>query len=171
MIQWKCPKSRAGGYRRTHGRGFHPSHRHRKAVEAAMKEPDAPTGQLPKRHLEILQHALGVDQYGRGQQYRNHYCAGGEDVADCAELVALGYMRSFQREYLPYFNCTVTDEGKAAMLRESSVAPKLTRSQRRYRYWLDVADAYGYTFGEWLKATGGQRPLPDFRADREGNGL
>lgn len=102
-----------------------------------MNTSDAPTGQLPKRHLEILQHALGVDQYGRGPRYRNHYCAGGKDVADCAELVALGYMRSFEREWLPYFNCTVTPEGIAAMLRESPAPPKLTRSQQRYRKWLD----------------------------------
>ncbi len=64
------------------------------------------------RQLEILQHALGVDEYGRGQMYRNHFCAGGSDEDICRELVALGYMRTFTRSYLPYYNCTVTDEGK-----------------------------------------------------------
>lgn len=119
---------------------------------------DAPTGQLPKRQLEILQHALGVDQYGRGQQYRNHYCAGGEDVADCAELVALGYMRSFQGgAMLPYYNCIVTDEGRAAMLRESPAPPKLTRSQKRYRKW--ISEDSGLKFGEWLKRKPRQYPF------------
>lgn len=121
-----------------------------------MSTPDAPSGQptLTPELLQILQHALGVDQYGRGQRYRNHFCAGGKDVANCAELVALGYMRSFQRSYLPYFNCTVTDDGVKVMLRESPSPPKLTRSQLRYRKWLDVADAYNCTFGEWLKMEG-----------------
>ena len=43
--------------------------------------------------LQILQHSLGVDQYGRGRQYRDHFAAGGEDVQICQELIALGYMR------------------------------------------------------------------------------
>ena len=34
---------------------------------------------MTKRQLEILQHSLGVDQYGRGPQFRNHYCAGSDD--------------------------------------------------------------------------------------------
>ena len=32
---------------------------------------------LTPRQLAILQHALGLDQYGHGTFYRNHYCAGG----------------------------------------------------------------------------------------------
>ena len=52
--------------------------------------------------LEILQHALGVDQYGRGEMYRNHFCAGGDDEATCRELVEMGYMATFTRSYLPY---------------------------------------------------------------------
>ena len=76
--------------------------------------------------------------------------AGGEDVADCAELVAMGYMRSFRSQWLPYFNCTVADKGKEAVRRESPVPPTLTRSQKRYLRFLD-ADS-GLSFGEWLKA-------------------
>lgn len=101
------------------------------------------------RLLEILQHALGVDQYGRGACTRNHFCAGGDDVADCAELVAIGFMRTFRRSYLPYFNCTVTDAGKAAMLAASPQPPKLTSAQQRYQRFLD-ADC-GESFREWLK--------------------
>lgn len=106
-------------------------------------------------HLEILQHALGVDQYGRGSQYRNHYVGGAED---CRSLVALGYMIERPASELtggdPLFH--VTEEGKHAVTMHSPPPPKLTRSQRRYRYWLDVGDACGLTFGEWLKATGGR---------------
>lgn len=113
---------------------------------------------LTARQLEILQHSLGVDQYGRGRMYRNHFCAGGGDVAICQELVALGYMNTFEREFLPDYNCTVTREGKSAMLAQSPKPPKLTRSQQRYRRYLH-ADA-GYSFREWLE-------LETYR-DREG---
>lgn len=101
------------------------------------------------RQLEILQHALGVDEFGQGKHYRNHFCAGGSDEVICRELVALGYMATFTRSYLPYYNCSVTDAGKAAMVAESPKPPKLTRGQIRYREFLD-ADT-GESFREWLK--------------------
>lgn len=104
---------------------------------------------MTSAQLQILQHSLGVDEYGQGEMNRNHFCAGGADETICRELVALGYMRQHETtEAFPYFNCSVTDEGKAAMLRESPKPPKLTRSQKRYREFLR-ADA-GYTFREWL---------------------
>jgi hypothetical protein len=103
---------------------------------------------MEARHLEILQHALGVDQYGRGEMYRNHFCAGGGDETICRELVEMGYMETFERSYLPYYNCTVTDAGKAAMLAESPKPPKLTRSQQRYRRYLK-ADT-GFSFREYM---------------------
>ena len=108
---------------------------------------------MTPKQLEILQHALGVDQYGRGEMYRNHFCAGGSDEVVCRELVALGYMTSFEREWLPYYNCVVTDAGKAAMLAESPKPQKLTPSQRRYQRFLD-ADT-GLKFREWLSAERG----------------
>jgi hypothetical protein len=101
------------------------------------------------KQLAILQHALGVDQYGQGEMYRNHFCAGGKDEAICRELVAMGYMETFERSYLPYYNCTVTEAGKAAMLDASPRPPKLTRSQKRYRAYLSADTAR--SFGEWLQ--------------------
>ena len=103
---------------------------------------------IDARQLEILQHALGVDEYGQGKMYRNHFCAGAADEDTCRELVSLGYMRTFTRSYLPYYNCTVTEAGKAAMVACSPKPPKLTRSQQRYRQFLD-ADT-GESFREWL---------------------
>ncbi len=107
---------------------------------------------LTARQLEILQHALGADQYGRyaeGYRYRNHFCAGGDDETICRELVAIGYMTTFERSYLPYYNCTVTQAGETAMFNESPKPPKLTRAQKRYRAFLK-ADT-GESFGEWLR--------------------
>ena len=107
---------------------------------------------MTPRQLEILQHALGMDQYGEREKYsdRNHFCAGESDEPTCRELVGLGYMKQHARtDVYPYFNCSVTDEGKKAMHAESPAPPKLSRSKRRYQAWLD-ADC-GMTFGEWIK--------------------
>lgn len=106
---------------------------------------------MTKEQLQILQHSLGLDQYGQGPITRNHFCAGGGDVQVCRSLVALGYMRVFalNASPLPYYNCSVTDAGIAAVRRESPPAPKLSRSQRRYRDYLK-ADV-DRSFGEWLK--------------------
>jgi len=104
---------------------------------------------MTSQQLEILQHSLGVDQYGRGQMYRNHFCAGGSDEEICRELVAMGFMITFTRTHLPYYNCTVTDEGKKAMLEQSPQPPKLTRSQQRYRRFLKMDT--GLSFRDFLK--------------------
>jgi hypothetical protein len=105
---------------------------------------------LTPRQLEILQHSLGCDQYGRGPMYRNRFCAGGDDEGICRELVALGFMKEHRTtEMYPYYNCSVTDEGKRAVLEQSPKPPKLTRSQRRYQDF-QRADC-GVSFGEWLK--------------------
>lgn len=110
---------------------------------------------MTPRQLEILQHTLGVDEYGRTQKgftpyTRNYFCAGSSDEPTCRELVALGFMTQHKTtEIYPYFNCSVTDAGKKSMHEESPAARKLTRSQMRYRAWLD-ADC-GMTFFEWMK--------------------
>jgi len=106
---------------------------------------------MTEAQLHTLQHALGLDQYGRGAIYRNHYVGGAKE---CRPLVALGYMEEFRASDLtggdPLFR--VTEGGKKAVLSESPKEPKLTRAQMRYRHWLKVADAFGdMTFGEWLK--------------------
>lgn len=104
---------------------------------------------LTKEQLHILQHSLGVDEFGQGKMYRNHFCAGGGDETICRELVTMGLMTTFERSYLPYYNCKVTDAGKAAMLEQSPKPPKLTRSQQRYRRYLK-ADT-GFSFREFLE--------------------
>ena len=113
------------------------------------------TKMLTTNQLQILQHALGVDQYGRfpkGGQYRNFFCAGGADEAVCRELVALGYMVQHKRtEVYPYFNCSVTDEGRKAMFSASPNPPKLTPGKKRYQEYRNFADAFDCTFGEWLQ--------------------
>ena len=105
---------------------------------------------LTEGQLGILQHALGLDQHGQGRAYRNHFCAGGDDESICRSLVEMGYMQQHSTtEVFLYFNCSVTETGKAAVRRESPKPPKLSRSQRRYREFL--GEDSGLRFGEWLK--------------------
>lgn len=103
--------------------------------------------------LHILQHSLGVDQYGRGEPYRNHFCTGEGSVDHpiCNDLVERGLML-VRRNVAVYGGDDVffvTDEGRAWMLANSPQPPKLTRSQKRYRDYCD-ADS-GLSFGEWLR--------------------
>ena len=112
---------------------------------------------MTKPQLHILHHSLGADQYGHGGGHRNHFCAGGSDEVICRELVAMGFMKLWphanpetgETPGYPYYNCSVTDAGKTAMLAESPAPPKLTRSQQRYRDYLK-ADT-GFSFREYLE--------------------
>lgn len=105
---------------------------------------------MTTEQLQILQHALGVDQYGQGTMFRDYFAAGDDDEPICRELIALGYMRQVATTAVfQDFNCRVTTEGKAAMREASPKPPKLSRSQQRYRAFLK-ADT-GWSFREWLR--------------------
>lgn len=115
---------------------------------------DARINRLSDEQLHILQHSLGVDHFGRGPRYRNHFCADSrsDDFKTCHGLVALGLMTVRVPSEISggshIFH--VTDVGIKAMAAQSHVAPRLTMDQRRYRAFLD-ADS-GMSFGEWIKS-------------------
>jgi hypothetical protein len=104
------------------------------------------------RDLEILQHSLGLDEYGHGRPYRNHFVTGpgSKDFEACCSLTGRGLMEDHGMS--PLYggdHCfTVTDAGRGYVREHSPKPPKLTRSQRRYLAFLD-ADS-GLTFAEWL---------------------
>jgi len=113
---------------------------------------------LTANQLCVLQHMLGLDQHGRGAQYRNHYCipvnAVDDDFVALAKMEGAGYTvrgRTINdgRDQLWH----VTDAGVRACRAASPPEPKLTRSQQRYRAFLR-AD-FGCEFGEWLKTRKG----------------
>lgn len=122
---------------------------------------------LTPHQLEILQHAAGLNRYGRCATHddpracrnhssdtlpghRNHFCAGESDEPDCRVLIDAGLMNEHQRTtWLPYLNCSVSDAGRRAIREQSPAAPKRTRSQQRYRDFLN--SDIGISFGEWLK--------------------
>lgn len=104
--------------------------------------------------LHILQHSLGVDQYGQGDQYRNHFVTGegSTDHPICNDLVERGLM-TVRRDSqmcggMDIFH--VTDAGKRWMAANSPPPPKLTKGQERYRRYL-AADS-SLSFGDWLKS-------------------
>jgi hypothetical protein len=104
--------------------------------------------------LHILQHALGVDQYGRGRQYRCHFVTGegSDDHADCVALTEAGLMtrragNALTGDMDAFF---VTDDGRAYVVEHSPAPPKLTRGQQRYSAYLDAESHL--SFGDWLKA-------------------
>lgn len=72
---------------------------------------------MEKDLLQILQHSLGLDRHGRGRQYRNHFCPGGEDINKCRELVNLGFMTERPAsEITGGILFTVTQKGIEAVL-------------------------------------------------------
>jgi hypothetical protein len=103
--------------------------------------------------LHVLQHSLGVDQYGRGRQYRNHFVTGPgtTDYPRCMELVDAGFMTRRAGNELSGgdYIFTVTLAGIRAVAEHSPAPPRLTRSQQRYEDFLS-ADC-DLSFGEWLK--------------------
>jgi hypothetical protein len=107
---------------------------------------------MDKRLLEILQHAIGVDENGQGVAYRNHFCAGEKDLIACRELVSQGLMEEHPASQLTGGSAlfTVTRDGVEAISKHSPKPPKMTRSQKRYRAYLKVADCFG-SFKEYLK--------------------
>lgn len=118
--------------------------------------------------LHILQHALGLDDYGRdsrghvpadvGATYRNYYALGpdcdGWDL--CMAHVEAGRMTKHDRNknWTGGMSCfCVTDAGLAFIREHSPRPPKQTRAQKRYEAYLDADSAL--SFGEWLKAQRG----------------
>lgn len=103
---------------------------------------------MTTQQLHLLQHALGLDEYGRGRAYRRHYVG---DEHECRPLVELGHMVEHRATELtggsPLF--IVTEAGERATRKGSPAPPKLSRSEQRYRRFLR-ADS-GMSFGEWLK--------------------
>lgn len=106
--------------------------------------------------LHILQHSLGLDEYGRGTRYRNHFCTGpgSKDFAMCQELAEQGLMVAHgPRKIMGGDHLfAVTTAGDDAVREHSPKPPKLSRSQRRYLAYLEVADCYD-SFKHYLVRT------------------
>ena len=65
---------------------------------------------VSSRQLHILRHTLGLEQHGR--EYRNRYCPGGDDAAECAALEEAGLMSSYELDWIPGRTYQATDAGR-----------------------------------------------------------
>jgi len=105
------------------------------------------------KQLHILQHSLGLDQYGRGTFFRNHFVTGegSKDHADCMALVAAGLMTMRSGNPLSGGDdvFSVSDAGKKAVVEHSPAPPKLSKSKQRYQDFLSFDSSV--TFIEYLK--------------------
>ena len=109
-----------------------------------------------EKKLHIMQHSLGLDKYGLGNQYRNHFDTGpvSDDFDNCMSLVEMGLMERHSPNELTggdyCFTVTSTGIGYVALNSPAPPSkPKLTRSQKRYREYLE-ADWYSESFADWL---------------------
>lgn len=108
---------------------------------------------MSETRLSILQHALGLDQYGQGSAYRSHYVSGpgSSEWPLLTEMANEGMLANFgsSEMYGGDYCFAVTDRGREYVRDNSPKPPKMTRSQRRYQDFLD-SDS-GVPFGEWIR--------------------
>ena len=110
---------------------------------------------MTPKQLQILQHSLGSDEYGRWPKghdwYYRDYFVGADPV--CDELVALGFMNRFSGNAATGGDVCyrVTGNGIVAMRQASPKSPVLTRSQQRFDRFRDWSEATGGSFRDFLK--------------------
>lgn len=124
---------------------------------------------MNSKWLHILQHSLGLDQYGRPPEgrkpccdddfpncYRNNYCIGpnSPDFSVLRDLVSAGLMtdRGAQSIYGGMHVFHVTQAGYDAVKQHSPRSPRLTKAQRRWRHFREVREAWGLSFKEYLNS-------------------
>lgn len=123
--------------------------------------------------LHILQHALGLDDYGRDSKgrmpadieepYRNRYVVGPDSDAWklCMEHVEAGRMTRHDecKSWTGGMSCfCVTALGLRFVSEHSPRPPKVTRNQQRYLDWLRVSDVCpDLSFGQFLKMRAHER--------------
>lgn len=116
---------------------------------------------MDAKQLHILQHSLGLDEYGRGTMYRSHFVTGegSKDHADCMALVGAGYMGVRKNHPLAGGDdgFWVTEAGKRATVEHSPKPPKLTRSKQRYQDFLNYDGSL--SFFEFVKMQARRRAM------------
>jgi hypothetical protein len=97
-------------------------------------------------NLHILQHSLGIDQYGQGRQYRNHFVTGpgSKDWDDCRALVEAGLMVERLGNILSGGDSifVVTPAGIEHVAMNSPKPPRVSRSQKRYQRFREYGDGF-----------------------------
>lgn len=99
--------------------------------------------------LHILQHSLGLNQYGEGNQYRNHFATGpgSKDFDDCVALTEMGLMEDYgTRSWTGDMHCFVVTPAGIDYVAQNSPKrppePKVSRSKARYLRFLEYGDMF-----------------------------
>lgn len=105
--------------------------------------------------LHILQHSLGVDKFGRGDQYRNHFVTGEGSIDHplCMMAVEQGLMTRHAGNALTgeMDLFLVTDAGRVFVARHSPKPDRKQRAKDRYSRFLDLSDVMpDLTFRQFL---------------------
>ena len=109
--------------------------------------------------LHILQHSLGVGDYGDKPSHRNHFCTGpgSKDYDNCMALVEEGLMTRRAGSEISggddIFHVTPAGVDYAAL--NSPTRPKLSKSKQRYVDYLTSES--NLSFREWM-GFGGAKP-------------
>lgn len=111
---------------------------------------------MSERILSILQHSLGVDKFGRGTQYREHFVTGegSIDYPICMEAERLGLMTRHAGNALTgeMDLFLVTDAGRAFVAEHSPRPDRRQKARDRYSRFLDISDVMpDLTFGDFLR--------------------
>lgn len=106
--------------------------------------------------LHILQHSLGVDKFGRGKMYRNHFVTGEGSIDHpvCIEAVECGLMTRHAGNALTgeMDLFVVTDAGRAYVLARSPKPDRKQKAKDRYSRFLDLSDVIpDLTFKDFLR--------------------
>lgn len=129
--------------------------------------------------LHILQHSLGCDAYGRPTPlgripnhddefgcYRNRYVTSPDspDGLKCQTLVQQGFMIDYGPQPIAGgMHCySVTHQGFRAMKDASPTPPRLTRGQRTYKAYCEVADVFPGGFAQFLRSPDLKRMVADY---------
>lgn len=98
------------------------------------------------KQLEILQHSLGVDQYGQSRQYRNYFFTdeGCSDHSHCMANVQAGLMTHRTGNALSGGSDIfyVTQIGIDFVAKNSPKPPKISKSKQRYDRYLEYGDGF-----------------------------
>lgn len=105
--------------------------------------------------LQILQHSLGYDKFGRGTGYRNRFVTGEGSIDHpiCMQAVDRGLMQRFAGNPLTgdMDLFVVTDAGREYIRQHSPKVDRTQRNRDRYSRFLALSDCWpDYTFRQFL---------------------
>ena len=104
---------------------------------------------IDQQKLHIIQHSLGLDQFGQGTFYRNHFVSdlGCDNYQILLSLVDDGLMT--ENKHLSGSDLTgggscfyVTEKGRLWVIENSPNPPKISKAKERYRRFLEYGECF-----------------------------